>query len=231
MKAFVLLVFIPSFITADILCPNSKTTCPKDKKCCEVDGEYSCCDLDVDLEEPARRLKVYAGVEYMSSVPFAHLSHSSNESKLQYGVCSPLNCDGTCCDDFSYSCCPYISGTCCDDDKCCPYLTKCCNDGGCCKLNYECCGAKCCASLRKCCGEHCCGITQSCCGDGCCGTLQKCCGNGCCDYGYNCCESWCCKEGSRCGPNKTCVSKGAAVSPEFVALLWMAASVFISYRL
>ncbi|CAL1290472.1 unnamed protein product [Larinioides sclopetarius] len=62
-NAFVLFVFIPSFITADILCPKSKTTCPEDKKCCEVDGEYSCCDSDVDLEEPA---KVNTGVEYVA---------------------------------------------------------------------------------------------------------------------------------------------------------------------
>ncbi|CAL1290459.1 unnamed protein product [Larinioides sclopetarius] len=39
MKAFVLLVFIPSFITADILCPKSKTTCPEESFC--VIGFYS----------------------------------------------------------------------------------------------------------------------------------------------------------------------------------------------
>ncbi|CAL1290457.1 unnamed protein product [Larinioides sclopetarius] len=38
-KAFVLLVFIPSFITADILCPKSKTTCPEGSFC--VVGFYS----------------------------------------------------------------------------------------------------------------------------------------------------------------------------------------------
>ncbi|CAL1290454.1 unnamed protein product, partial [Larinioides sclopetarius] len=137
MKAFVLLVFIPSFITADILCPKSKTTCPEDKKCCKVDGEYSCCDSDVDLEEPA---KVYAGVKYMSLIPFAHLSYPANESKQMMS---------------------------CGDDKCCPFPKKHCGNH-CCGHTERCCGRGCCRLVHKCCGNGCCQQGYNCCGSRCC---------------------------------------------------------------
>ncbi|CAL1290456.1 unnamed protein product [Larinioides sclopetarius] len=144
MKAFVLLVFIPSFITADILCPKSKTTCPEDKKCCEVDGEYSCCDSDVDLEEPA---KVHAGVEYVTLVPFANLSYPAIESQQMMN-----SVDDIYCGDFEKNC----------GNHCCGMTDVCCGEG-CCGITDTCCG-----------GNHCCIITDSCCGSGCCLILQTC---------------------------------------------------------
>ncbi|CAL1290461.1 unnamed protein product [Larinioides sclopetarius] len=154
MKAFVLLVSIPSFITADILCPKSKTTCPEGKKCCEVDGEYSCCDSDVDLEEPA---KVYAGVEYASLFPFANLSYPANESNEIMNCQFPKKQCGTQCCDLTDLCCV-----------------------GCCRLTDTCCGNGCCRLTDICCGNHCCRLTDTCCGGGCCRILKKCCGNVCC---------------------------------------------------
>ncbi|CAL1290450.1 unnamed protein product [Larinioides sclopetarius] len=155
MKAFVLLVFIPSFITADILCPKSKITCPEDKKCCEVDGEYSCCDSDVDLEEPA---KVYAGVEFVSLIPFANLSYAAYESN-EIMDCKPPN---------------KICGT-----QCCGQTDVCCGNL-CCRITDTCCGSGCCRVTDICCGQHCCRVTDTCCGGGCCRILKKCCGNVCC---------------------------------------------------
>ncbi|CAL1290474.1 unnamed protein product [Larinioides sclopetarius] len=113
------------------------------KKCCEVDGEYSCCDSDVDLEEP---VKVDAGVEYMSLVPFANLSYPANESKQR------MKRGNIYCGDFEKNC----------GDHCCGMTDVCCGDG-CCGITDTCCG-----------GNHCCKITDSCCGSGCCLILQTC---------------------------------------------------------
>ncbi|CAL1290455.1 unnamed protein product [Larinioides sclopetarius] len=132
MKAFVLLVFIPSFITADILCPKSKTTCPEDKKCCEVDGEYSCCDSDVDIEEPAQ--------------VFANLSYPANESKQMMNCQrSQKQCGDHCC-GWTDICC---------GKGCCGVTDNCCDDH-CCGLTETCCGAGCCPWMKKCCGNRCC---------------------------------------------------------------------------
>ncbi|CAL1290427.1 unnamed protein product [Larinioides sclopetarius] len=106
MKAFLLLVFIPSFIAADILCPKSKTTCPEDKKCCEVDGEYSCCDSDVDQEEPA---KSDAGVGYVNSVPFANMSYSGLFSSQTTSCQSPSKRCGNYCCSLTDVCCSSVA--------------------------------------------------------------------------------------------------------------------------
>ncbi|CAL1278462.1 unnamed protein product [Larinioides sclopetarius] len=160
MKAFVLLAFIPVLIEANILCPNSKTTCAEDKQCCEVDGEYSCCDLDIDQDVSAGRLKVFPGVEMMGSDAFANAS-SSNESMLYYESCSLLNCPGTCCRTPYYKCCPGSLSVCCDGDKCCSSLGKCCGGG-------------CCGSLQKCCGNGCCDFGYNCCETWCCKEGSRC---------------------------------------------------------
>ncbi|CAL1290467.1 unnamed protein product [Larinioides sclopetarius] len=142
-KAFVLLVFIPSFIAADILCPKSKTTCPKDKKCCEVDGEYSCCDSDVDQKEQA---KVDAAVGYENSVPFVNMSYPANESE------QIMNCQ------FPQKSC---------GNHCCGLTDVCCGSG-CCRLTDTCCGHHCCRLTDSCCGRGCCRLLTNCCGNHCC---------------------------------------------------------------
>ncbi|CAL1290441.1 unnamed protein product [Larinioides sclopetarius] len=129
-----------------------------EKKCCEVDGEYSCCDSDVDLGEPS---KVYAGVEYVSSVPFAHLSYPANESKQMMS---------------------------CGDDKCYLFPSRRCGNY-CCGHTDVCCGHGCYTLTQSCCGFGCCGLLQERCGNGCCGQGYHCCGSRCCNYGSTAAET------------------------------------------
>ncbi|KAF8794143.1 hypothetical protein HNY73_002153 [Argiope bruennichi] len=138
MKFFVLLVFIPSLITATNLCPDNKTPCPENKQCCEIDGIYSCCDPDDDHDTPATRLKVYPGDEIMSSTTFGNTSSLTNDSKLHYDLyeCNFFTCSGKCC-----------SG------GCCGALEKCCGTG-CCSYNAACCGTWCCKAGYRCGSRH-----------------------------------------------------------------------------
>ncbi|GBM49876.1 hypothetical protein AVEN_92143-1 [Araneus ventricosus] len=203
MKAFILLIFVPSIISADTPCPNSKITCPEDKQCCEVDGVYSCCDPEDDQDIPEIRKKVFPGVEIMSADVFENGSFSVNESTLQFGLMCDLFCSGTCCEA---GCCSYSRATCCKDG-CCPETSTCCSDN------------RCCPNLTQCCRR------------GCCPKMSTCCGSGCCAYGTICCGSWCCPEGDRCGPSfETCINKGATIFSDIAVLLWLAVSLLVSHH-
>ncbi|GBM03209.1 hypothetical protein AVEN_142511-1 [Araneus ventricosus] len=134
MKAFLLLIFVPSLVAGDSLCPNSKTTCPEGKECCEVEGEYSCCDPDGDQDTPAIRMKVVPGVEITSPTMFANSSFSTNESALPVGMWCYLLCPGNCCENDV--CCR--SNTVCCDNGCCPLGYSTCCESWCCKTGYRC---------------------------------------------------------------------------------------------
>ncbi|GIY13834.1 uncharacterized protein CDAR_469561 [Caerostris darwini] len=159
MKSFLFLFFLPCLVIADLQCPDSKTTCPEGKECCEEDGQYVCCDhLDVAENIPEGKRKVFAGLETLVSVPFANVSMAD----VQYGgfdKCSYRNCPTKCC--HSYFCCPDMRGICCPDNKCCPAGLRCC-PLGCCPSDVECCFGGCCSTGQKCCGTWCCKKKQQC---------------------------------------------------------------------
>ncbi|CAL1285600.1 unnamed protein product [Larinioides sclopetarius] len=136
MKAFLLLILLPNLISGDTLCPHSKTTCPGDKQCCEIDGEHTCCDPDDGQDTPAIRMKVLPGVKMMSHVVLPNTSFATNESTLQFGILCELTC----------------SGKCCPNDECCPLETKCCEHGhGCCRFEFStCCESWCCKTGYRC---------------------------------------------------------------------------------
>ncbi|CAL1278464.1 unnamed protein product [Larinioides sclopetarius] len=233
MNAFILLIIIPSFIAADILCPDSKTSCPEGKQCCEADGVYSCCDAEDYQDVPDIRKKVYAGLEIMSGTVFENGSFSANDSTLQFGLMCDLFCSGTCCKE---GCCSYSRATCCEGG-CCPKASTCCGGNRCCPDLKKCCRDGCCPQTATCCGgNRCCPNLTQCCRNGCCPKNSKCCGNGCCSYGTICCGSWCCMEGEKCGAiYETCITKESTINKGVttkgaIAVLWLAASLLVFHR-
>ncbi|XP_055948351.1 progranulin-like [Argiope bruennichi] len=155
MRGLIFLSLIPSFIAAKVLCPNGKTVCPEELYCCEIDGEYSCCDHYATTLFPDTKMKVYPGVEIkeVKSLALAASNKSmSADVALKYDTCTE-DCLGTCCN--SDSCCPHRSATCCDSLTCCPTLSQCCSNG-CCENMSHCCGSGCCERGTRCCGSWCC---------------------------------------------------------------------------
>ncbi|GFT72050.1 uncharacterized protein NPIL_133121 [Nephila pilipes] len=199
MKTFLLLVVaLPCIVVAEIRCPGG-VICPSSQKCCKVNGQYECCDLDVDI--PKREENLYAGVAMEPQLGPSYYNTSDGVTQNgYYGECSYLNCDGTCC--AIDKCCPLRSATCCPNDRCCPFRNTCCNNG-------------------------CCGTSQKCCGDGCCPELGTCCEDGCCSEGHRCCNGWCCKKPKRCGSRHfTCVNAAEAFTPALTSLLMLVAASF-----
>ncbi|GFQ77816.1 uncharacterized protein TNCT_513951 [Trichonephila clavata] len=153
-KIFLLLFILPCAF-ADIECPGG-VICSSAQKCCKVNGQYECCNLDVDM--PEKDGMVYAGMALQRASP-SYQNNSEIVNQNGFGSCSPFNCNGKCCSD--YSCCPLFNGVCCSSNRCCPMLSKCCGDG-CCGYMGECCGNGCCSDSQRCCDGWCCKKSQRC---------------------------------------------------------------------
>ncbi|GBM59005.1 hypothetical protein AVEN_241394-1 [Araneus ventricosus] len=127
-----------------------------DKRCCEVDGQHTCCDVgdeigDVHILEG--KMKVYAGEALLEQPEQYPNTSMTVQHGLLSGKCNMFNCRGQCCKDFC--CLPGYSWNCCPDNKCCPPQTRCC-PVGCCPKRQECCGGGCCQTDQRCCGSWCC---------------------------------------------------------------------------
>ncbi|KAF8796935.1 hypothetical protein HNY73_001263 [Argiope bruennichi] len=69
MKVFLLLLIVPCLVACDTQCPDSTISCPDDKKCCEVNGQHSCCDIEDDVDKVhilEGKMKVYPGEELLA---------------------------------------------------------------------------------------------------------------------------------------------------------------------
>ncbi|GFY47748.1 uncharacterized protein TNIN_470461 [Trichonephila inaurata madagascariensis] len=214
MKTFLLLVVaLPCIVIADVRCPGGKI-CSSRQKCCKVNAEYECCDLDVEIAEREEKIHTYIAME-SSFVP-GYQNISGVTQNGYFDECTPWNCEGTCCTEDG--CCRYKNAECCSSEKCCPSLNTCCNDGccpylstccedGCCRQGYQCCNTGCCPSTSVCCGEKCCLHGSHCCNGRCCVAFSTCCGDECCTAGDQCCKTKCCPASSTCCGD-TCCSEG-----------------------
>ncbi|GFT16029.1 uncharacterized protein NPIL_146151 [Nephila pilipes] len=159
MRTILLLVLVlPCIVVADIRCPGG-VICPSSQKCCKVNGQYECCDLNVDV--PVKEENVYSGMrlEPLLSSSCANASGAVTQNGM-YDRCSLMTCPGACCSE--YNCCPNQNGRCCSSDRCCEFLSPCCGDG-CCSAMSECCDNKgCCGFSQRCCKGWCCKKTQRC---------------------------------------------------------------------
>ncbi|CAL1283431.1 unnamed protein product [Larinioides sclopetarius] len=156
MKTFLLLLVVPCLVVADTLCPDSNISCPDDKRCCEVNGQHTCCDFDDDVGDVhilEGKMKVYAGEELLQQGE----QYPNSSVTVQHGLlgaCNFLSCNpGKCCNAFC--CTPGGRWVCCPDNKCCPPDFRCC-PVGCCPKRQECCAGGCCAENQRCCGSWCC---------------------------------------------------------------------------
>ncbi|KAF8795734.1 Protein AF-9 like protein [Argiope bruennichi] len=216
MKAALLLIVIPCLVVADVQCPDNKITCPEDKRCCKLEGRYTCCDSD-DTNFSEIKTKVRAGMDIMNFPSYPNVSGRVIQAS-SLAICSRENCYGECCS--STACCPYIAADCCTETTCCPSLHRCCPDERCCPMG------------QICCSDFCCSIGQQCCPTGCCGLFDKCCGTGCCPSGTQCCGSWCCLDAQRCGASKNeCHDVGNINTPSFLSLLLLIGFIVVSHRL
>ncbi|XP_055946845.1 progranulin-like [Argiope bruennichi] len=161
MKVFLLLLIVPCLVAGDTQCPDSNISCPDDKKCCEVNGQHSCCDIEDDVDKVhilEGKMKVYPGEELLALAE----QYPNASVDVQHGLlgkCNFLSCKGQCCKDF---CCePGYSWKCCQESRCCPPQTICC-PVGCCPKRQECCAGGCCAEGQRCCGRWCCKKKQQC---------------------------------------------------------------------
>ncbi|XP_035226154.1 keratin-associated protein 5-4-like [Stegodyphus dumicola] len=189
-------------VVAEETCPDGKT-CPEGTKCCAASSDrYKCCESAVPVMQGSKG-KIHEMTVGNKSSP--------DDVSNAYGVCSPYNCAGTCCD--STSCCE-------GHTSCCPphNAKACCHAGASCcyaLLDYGCCGM----------GDFCCkSSTQA----GCCPVGSECCKSlstpGCCQSGYKCCSGgYCCKRSQRCGPIGYCYNGTSAISSlmSFIAFFAM----------
>ncbi|GFR03515.1 uncharacterized protein TNCT_84941 [Trichonephila clavata] len=191
-------------------------TCPSSQKCCKVDGQNECCDLDVEI--PEKEEKIYAGMGMKAmEKTFGPSYQNTSAGVIRNGFldeCSLDNCKGTCCS--KYGCCSYQNAECCPSGKCCPHLNTCC-DGGCC------------SDLGTCCGSGCCRHGYQCCYDGgCCPFSTTCCSGICCLQGRHCCNGWCCNNSQRCGRSPhTCINAAVVFTPTFTSFLMLVAGTFV----
>ncbi|CAL1291369.1 unnamed protein product [Larinioides sclopetarius] len=212
-----ILVFfvIPCLAAAEVPCPDNKVTCPQDKRCCELEGRYTCCDSD-DVHFLEIKVKVRAGTDVTNASPYPNMSVSAIQAG-PFDTCTRQNCYGECCS--SNACCPYIAADCCSETSCCPSLHSCCP------------GERCCPMGKKCCRELCCEIDEQCCPGGCCDLFAECCGTGCCASGTQCCGSWCCLQAQRCGESKhECHDAAHTNTPSVLGGLMLIGLIFVSHR-